>query len=747
MIDLCVCDAENKLYENHLIGINDKVIFVTENCAVTECFDNGYFTYYAVNLNSLKKKCLSKRKNKITEEFYEKLAQKTEKLDINKNDMTTKTTRYDRANNLLRHIFSYILPTEGFSFRKNQLDLATEMLSGLETKNVALMEAEVGTGKTHAYIIAVIIYNLFHGVNSTTLISTSTIALQKAITEEYIPQISDILMKHRIIRKPLDFAVRKGKSHYICDIKLKTYLSSLEKNKSQRDETLIKTLKKLSLVNEREIDLDTYPLTRYVKDRICVTNKCNALCSRYDTCRFISFTNGCLYHKYYFQIANHNYVFADIKSYRPLLPKYKVIIFDEAHKLYDVAKQMYGCYLSTAEFAELITYIEGCNAKELNEFCDLINTDYTRLFRRITGNPDMAERLSERKDLDIDDYCIGYIKNIIETLECVADTVYDCDEIKIHIKKRRIRKMALNIKSKLEIFLAPQQLVTWYEYNNNVYRLCAIPKDLSKQIYTNLWNREVLSVLTSGTLSANGDFGLMKNKLGIDYMYSDKIAETSKKSPFDYKQNALIYIPEYVPFPNIKREGYIKAVTNEIDRLLKATYGHSLVLFTSYRLMEIVFNNISKNKYDYPFFIMGRGRIDALCDFKISGNGVLFASDAAGEGVDIVGDTLSNLIVVKLPFAVPDPISKYEQSIMGGLDNYLKNINTPNMIIKLKQYVGRLIRSEYDTGVVALLDSRVNSTGKYRNIVLESLFDAEVTNNITSVERFIMEKKKPDYFE
>lgn len=161
MIDLCVCDAENKLYENHLIGINDKVIFVTENCAVTECFDNGYFTYYAVNLNSLKKKCLSKRKNKITEEFYEKLAQKTEKLDINKNDMTKKTTRYDRANNLLRHIFSYILPTEGFSFRKNQLDLATEMLNGLETKNVALMEAEVGTGKTHAYIIAVIIYNLF----------------------------------------------------------------------------------------------------------------------------------------------------------------------------------------------------------------------------------------------------------------------------------------------------------------------------------------------------------------------------------------------------------------------------------------------------------------------------------------------------------------------------------------------------------------------------------------------------------
>ena len=182
MIDLCVCDAENKLYENKLIGKNDTVKFVIENCAVTENYDNGFFTYYAVNLNSLKKKYLSKRKNPILEEFYEQLAQRVKELDINKNDMTMKTTRYDRANNLLRHIFSYILPTEGFSFRKNQLDLALEMLHGLETKNVALMEAEVGTGKTHAYIIAVIIYNLFHDINSTTLISTSTIALQKAIT-------------------------------------------------------------------------------------------------------------------------------------------------------------------------------------------------------------------------------------------------------------------------------------------------------------------------------------------------------------------------------------------------------------------------------------------------------------------------------------------------------------------------------------------------------------------------------------
>ena len=747
MIDLCVCDAENKLYENKMLDTNDKVIFITGNCAVVQYFDTGFYTYYAINLNTLKKKYLSKRKNPILKENYEQFAQRVNNLDINKNDITLITTRYDRANNLLRHIFSYILPTEGFSFRKNQLDLAVEMLNGLQTKNVALMEAEVGTGKTHAYIIAVIIYNLFNDITKTTLISTSTIALQKAITEEYIPQISDILMKYRVIQKPLDFAVRKGKSHYICDLKLKTYLSSIKKNNSPKDESLIEALETLSDASEQKIDLDLYPLTRYVKDRICVTNKCSELCTKYDSCRFINFTKECMYSGYYFQIANHNYVFADLMSYKPLLPQYKVIVFDEAHKLYDVAKQMYGCYLAESEFAELIKYIAESKADSLKELNNSIENNYPKLFGRILGEDKDNDAPNERTETNIDVFVVDYMKSIADTLENIADSVFFCSEIKLFVRKRRIRSICESIRNKLQVFLEPDNLICWCECNNNIWSICSIPKDLSKRIYTNLWDREVKSILTSGTLSANNSFNLMKGRLGIDNVSADKIAETSKKSPFNYKENALIYIPEYIPFPNVKREGYINAVISEIDRLIKATYGHSLILFTSYRLMEIVFNAISKNNYDYPLFIMGRSQIDALKDFRISGNGVLFASDVAGEGVDIVGDTLSNLIIVKLPFAVPDPISKYEQSVMGGLDTYLKDINTPNMLIKLKQYVGRLIRSEKDTGVVAILDSRVNSAGKYRNVVLDALFDAEVTNNITNVERFIMEKKKRDYFE
>lgn len=547
-----------------------------------------------------------------------------------------------------------------------------------------------------------------------------------AVTEEYIPQISDILMKYRIIRKPISFIVRKGKSHYVCDMKLKTYLASLRKNNAERDKHLIEVLNNISSAGELQIDLDSYPLTRYVKERINVTNKCNELCSYYDCCRFINFTKKCLLGGYDFQIANHNYVFADVLSYKPLLPEYKTIIFDEAHKLYDVAKQMYGCYLSETEFAEFVGYVEESKAAPLDGYCMLVKNTYPKLFLWVSGERAVCGHTSERHAACFDGKCIGYIQNLISALTCIGDTVYSCDEIRLHMRKRKIKKMSDALRNKLEVFQMPENLICWWEREGANIRLASIPKELSQLIYN--------------------DFELLKNKLGLGYIRPGQVSEASKASPFDYRKNAMIYIPEYLPFPDPKNAEYVIAITKEIDRLLRATYGHSLVLFTSYRLMEIVFNNINQNHYEYPLFIMGRGRIDALKDFKISGNGVLFASDSAGEGVDIVGDTLSNLIVVKLPFAVPDPISQYEQSVVGGLHEYLKTINTPNMIIKLKQYVGRLIRSESDTGVVAILDSRTSSRGKYRDVVLESLFDAEVTNNISDVERFIFDKKDNEYY-
>ena len=278
---------------------------------------------------------------------------------------------------------------------------------------------------------------------------------------------------------------------------------------------MIEALETLSDASEQKIDLDLYPLTRYVKDRICVTNKCSELCTKYDSCRFIHFTKECMYSGYYFQIANHNYVFADLMSYKPLLPQYKVIVFDEAHKLYDVAKQMYGCYLAESEFAELIKYIAECKADSLKELNDFIENNYPKLFDRILGEDEDKDAAApnEHREANIDSYAINHMKSLADVLENIADSVFFCAEIKLFVRKRRIRSICESIRNKLQVFLEPDNLICWCECNKNSWSLCSIPKDLSKRIYTNLWDRDVKSILTSGTLSAKAVIRILKNEI------------------------------------------------------------------------------------------------------------------------------------------------------------------------------------------------------------------------------------------
>ena len=183
-----------------------------------------------------------------------------------------------------------------------------------------------------------------------------------------------------------------------------------------------------------------------------------------------------------------------------------------------------------------------------------------------------------------------------------------------------------------------------------------------------------------------------------------------------------------------------------MEHLIKATHGHSLVLFTSYKVMELVYSRVSTQIDQYPIWKMEKRSLNPIDEFRKSTNGVLFASGNCWEGIDIPGDILSSLIIVKLPFAVPDPISDYEQTLYGSIEDYKDKVVFPEMIIKLKQGVGRLIRSESDTGVVSILDSRLREDGSYRSRVLKALPDFMVTDSVSEVERFIEGKKDKSYF-
>lgn len=276
--------------------------------------------------------------------------------------------------------------------------------------------------------------------------------------------------------------------------------------------------------------------------------------------------------------------------------------------------------------------------------------------------------------------------------------------------------------------------------------LCAIPKDLDARLHRDLWGQGIPVILTSGTLSASGDFTRTKETLGISHMAERLLSDTSMPSPFDHKNNALLYISNSVPFPDQQDKLYLAAVADEIERLVHASHGHAAVLFTSYNAMGQVFAMLKERNLSYPMFQMGRRDTTALEKFKANGNGLLFASGSFWEGIDIPGDALSLLIIVKLPFAAPDPISDYEQTLYSNMDVYKARVLVPEMLIKLKQGFGRLIRTETDTGVCVILDSRAREGAAYHDRMLVALPPCRVTSSVEAVRQFMADRKPLTYF-
>ena len=631
------------------------------------------------------------------------------------------------AEELLIYLFDEILPKHGMNLRVKQKELSLEMLRALQENKLALCEAEVGTGKTHAYILALTVHNIYSDKKIPAVISTSTIALQKSLTEEYIPQISGILLEHHVINKPLSFVVRKGKRHYVCDSRLKIYETSIKKLQREVDANLILELARLGEQEFDRIDLDDAVLTPYVKGRINVF-RCNKSCPYSLLCRFMNFKKKCMTDNFDFQITNHNYILADLigqkQGRKPLFPGYGAMVFDESHKLIDAARQMYSTVWDEQD-AEFIVGLSEVNRRTtgMDELTVLRSqlAEYNRqIFGRLAG--DLAGNHTREG---------GRIEIVIGSME-----------------KIYMRHMA---KALEQLPLSYQEnsgnSICWMEKRENGrLALCAVPMELEQVLFRDIWSRPIPVIITSGTMSVRGDFGHFKRMTGLSFAALSRIMETSKPSPFDFQSNGLLYIPERMPFPNIRDDRYIQAIMEEIVQIVSATHGHTLILFTSYWLMERVFYGLKEQLSDYPLFLMGRGRLDVISSFRRSGNGVLFASDSAGEGIDLAGDILSSLIVVKLPFSVPDLVMEYQRNQYEDFDLYRRDIIIPEMLIKLRQWFGHGIRREQDTAVFSILDSKASLRGRYRAEILNTLPTIPVTDRLMDVADFIIRKKADSYF-
>ena len=758
-----------------------KFLFSAYGCALMERrTDGGAYVYAAVNLSSEKAEILSRRKLRLSEDAFIGIAARISTLPIRGDSrFTIEKSPGDRPDSArltetVRRIFTEILPLHGYALREKQLELAEHILDVIGRRGISLAESEVGTGKTHAYLVAALLakrgrLNDFwrrghyshqswaESAHMPIIISTSSIALQNAIVTDYIPELSRILQQHGIIRTPLTAVVRKGKEHFICEKRLERYYE----NADERTRALLAPY----IGPRAPFDLtgaDT--LTPHMKRGVCVSGgKCAASCSHARRCRYFEYLRESGNPSLDFQITNHNYFLADIlhraDGRRPLLPHYQMVIIDEAHKFLDAARSMYGMELTDAEFPALATEIHAFTTDKsfggvnVHRLAKKLEEQNAKLFRRLNANiagldaDDDAERFPAAFDVE----AARHLRNIPGIANDIAKACEDSYVQPTHRERKSKALWRLELAAERASKLRVQtNLVCWLEKRvegeTETDALCAIPKDLDARLHRDLWSQGIPIILTSGTLSASGDFTRTKETLGLKHLPERVLAQTSMPSPFDYKNNALLYISNAVPFPNQQDKRYLAAVADEIERLVRMSHGHAAVLFTSYNAMGQVFAMLKERGLSYPMFQMGRRDTAALEKFKTSGNGILFASGSFWEGIDIPGDALSLLVIVKLPFAAPDPISGFEQTLYGDMDAYKARVLVPEMLIKLKQGFGRLIRTETDTGVCAILDSRARDGGAYHDRVLAALPPSRVTSSVEAVRQFLSDRKPIAYF-
>ena len=639
--------------------------------------------------------------------------------------MQTYPTGYAESHRIAEQIFREILPRHGMAVREEQIALCHEVLDTLYNKEISLCEAGVGIGKTLAYLVACILWQMHRPsqLKMPVAISTSSVALQDAILNEYLPDLSAVLLSEGIITAPITAVIRKGKERFVCDASLaERQAKAISKGSRQKGSLRMA---------ENVLDLDHIPgLSRYDRCRICVPQSCPRDCFLHLDCRYQQYLRDS--RKPDIQICNHNYLLANAShrlEERPLLLRqYQALVVDEAHKLPDAARQMYTETLSAQDMDDLCSLLQQAHFKGLSK---RLRTVFLTL--SISCAPSFA--MPKRKisiPFSLTPFRQAAIADSINLLQYIGSQ----PDMPHYLQYRLAETESL-----LRLFLldVPTRILYLEFSADGQLTFCAASNRVPQLLRSALWNTREPTILTSGTLTAAGDFDHTEQLLGLA-AYAP-LRHFRAESPFNYRKKCLLYIPA-------RRAAAVpenQYLADQIVRLTAACHGHALVLFTSYRQMRNVYDALG-GRLTFPVFQAGRGQNRSIQQFRQSGNGVLFAAGSCWEGIDFPGDMVSLLIIAKLPFPIPDPVSNYERQQYPNLRDYINAEVIPEMQKKLRQGFGRAIRTEQDSCVVAILDERAGIGGKYHDAALAALPTCPTTEKIEDVQQFIREQKRPDYF-
>ena len=635
-----------------------------------------------------------------------------------------------------------------FEPRGGQVDMAAAVARVFEEGGVLLAEAGTGTGKTLAYLVPAILSR------ERVLISTGTKNLQEQIYFKDIPALRDAL------GIPFTATYMKGRANYLCVHKLDQLTDGAGPAVHDVFLPIIREWSTRTDTGDRAELQDLPEDVAFWHDVSATADTClGTECPRYDDCFVTKMRQRAAASDVV--IVNHHLLCADAavrqNAFGEVIPAFTRAILDEAHQLEDIATQYFGFNVSTYRLEELArdaerliaaVGVEDRSAKDeiakaIERLRDHAQAFFTELAfaHRASGRAKNEERvratsesLGETYDSAVN--LTGALDIVESTLALLRKPSRDEDDedgrSKTGEDAATLARRAGQLRDDLRFLLRgnDDSYVYFVEFRGRGTFLRASPIDVSAIVRDLLLDRMHTTVLTSATLTVDGRFDYIRARLGIGRADEIRLA-----SEFDFRSQAILYLPPKMPDP--RSDNFAVAAGREVIDILKRTYGRAFVLFTSYAMMRSV-QAMAAMALNYPIFAQGTApRSQLLNQFRATPHAVLFATSSFWQGVDVVGEALSCVIVDKIPFASPgDPITaaRIEQIRARGGDPF-GEYQVPLAILALQQGLGRLIRHRRDRGVLAVLDPRLRTMGYGRRFVA-SLPPAPIVHDLESIETF-----------
>ena len=608
------------------------------------------------------------------------------------------------------------LATEVASFRPRaqQREMALAVAEAIRDNAILVVEAGTGTGKTFAYLVPA----LLNG--GKVIISTGTKNLQDQLFQKDLPMVRDAL------KAPVSVALLKGRANYVCHYHLEHALSDgrFATREDVRHLGKIKSYAKVSDSGDKS-GLADVPENAPIWMQVTSTrdNCLGQECPQHKECFVLKARTEAM--KADIVVVNHHLFFADVmlrdEGVAELLPTCNTVIFDEAHQLPETASLFFGENLSTTQLLDLAgdTRIEAAaGAKDFAPLpkaadeLDKAARDLRLVFKKegrlpATATESFKEFAPALKTLGEK---LTQLGGLLEKQAERSEGLENCWQ--------RAQALAQQL-GKWQKGDEPDQ-VRWLEVFHHSLQLNTTPLSIAEIFEKQIGGSARAWIFTSATLAVKQNFSHYQGEMGLL-----KAKTACWDSPFNYSEQALLYVPQNLPEPN--SDGYTEAVVQAALPLLEASKGRAFLLFTSLRAMqrahEILQTEFDRRGWNYPLLLQGEGsRNELLTRFRSLGNAVLLGSQSFWEGVDVRGEALSLVIIDKLPFAPPDdPVlaARIAQLNKQGRNAFME-YQLPRAIITLKQGAGRLIRDETDRGVLMICDPRL-ITKPYGKRIWQSL--------------------------